>query len=136
MRKIISIKEPFLFKKAFSAGKRAGGHLLTVCEIPDRMARLIAKQRPDKKPINRIGISVSKKVGIAVKRSRVRRIIRAGYAPLSGRLKTGWAIVIAAKPAVAEAKSGDVQKELKYCFKKLDLMQPPPVVEKTGEGES
>ena len=134
--KIVPLKEPFLFKKAYSTGKKAGGRLVVVCAMPDRMARVVAKQLPDHKPVNRVGISVSKKVGIAVKRSRVRRIIRAGYAPLAGRLKTGMVLVIAAKPAAAEAKSGDIQKELKYCFRKLDLMLPVPTAAKAEEGGS
>ena len=134
--KIISVKEPFLFRKAYASGKKAGGRLVVVCAIPDRMARKVAKQMPDKEPVNRVGISVSKKVGIAVKRSRVRRIIRAGYAPLAGRLKTGMVLVIAAKPAAAEAKSTDIQKELKYCFRKLDLLLPAPPAAQTEEGGS
>ena len=82
------------------------------------------KANPEKEYINRLGISVSKKNGCAVTRNRIKRIIREGFRAIEREdcLKTGFLIIIAAKNEAAEAKSGDVEKELRYAFKKLDML--------------
>ena len=61
-----------------------------------------------------LGITVSKKVGNAVKRNRVRRIIKAAYKELekAENLK-GLCLVIVAKKSCVNAKSYDVLKEMK-----------------------
>jgi ribonuclease P protein component len=64
---------------------------------------------------------VSKKVGGAVKRNRAKRIIRAAYAALEDKLKTGFLIVVSAKPEIEGKKSVDIENELRYAIKKLDM---------------
>lgn len=61
-----------------------------------------------------LGITVSKKVGNAVERNRVRRIIKAAYRELEKveNLK-GLCLVIVAKKSCLNAKSYDVLKEIK-----------------------
>ena len=71
--------------------------------------------------MNRLGLSVSKKVGGAVKRNRAKRIIRAAYATLSHELVRGNLIVISAKPEINGQKSRDIARELRYALKKLEM---------------
>lgn len=61
-----------------------------------------------------LGITTSKKVGNAVERNRVRRIIKAAYRELEKieNLK-GLCLVIVAKKSCLNAKSYDVLKEMK-----------------------
>ena len=121
--KYTSITENHLFHKAYAKGKRYTGKLVAVYVLPDFTAEKRMRANPMKKYINRLGISVSKRLGGAVTRSRVRRIIRAGYreACLAGQMKTGRLIVIGARTASVGAKSTEVGRELCRAFGELGL---------------
>ena len=121
--KFPAIKEHHLYNKAYRSGKRFFGRYVCVYILKDTHAKLLMKQHPQKKKVNRLGLSVSKKVGGAVKRNRAKRIIRAGYAPLEDKLKKGFLIVISAKPEIDGRKSREIYSELKYAMKKLDMME-------------
>lgn len=121
--KFPAIKEHHLYNKAYRSGKRFFGRYVCVYILKDTHARLLAKQHPEKKTVNRLGLSVSKKVGGAVKRNRAKRIIRAGYAPLEDKLLKGYLIVISAKPEIDGRNSREIYSELKYAFKKLSMME-------------
>ena len=122
--KFPAIKEHHLYNKAYRSGKHFFGRYVCVYVLKDTHAKLLAKQHPQRKTVNRLGLSVSKKVGGAVKRNRAKRIIRAGYAPLEEKLLKGFLIVISAKPEIDGKKSAEIYSELKYAFKKLDMLAP------------
>jgi ribonuclease P protein component len=50
----------------------------------------------------RLGLSVSRKVGDAVERNRVKRVLREQFAPLAGGLPTGVDVVVIARPGAAQ----------------------------------
>ena len=97
---------------------------MCVYVLKDLHANRLKKEHPQKIAVNRLGLSVSKKVGGAVKRSRAKRIIRAAYACHKDALKKGFLIVISAKPEIDGRKSGDITRELKYAFSKLEMFDP------------
>ena len=78
--KDIAIKENHLYQKAYRNGERANGKHVTVYILRDWGAKKQMLKNPEKKYINRIGLSVSTKIGGAVIRTRVKRLIRAGLA--------------------------------------------------------
>ena len=121
--KYTSITENHLFHKAYTKGKRSVGKLVAVYVLPDFTAEKRMRANPKKEYINRLGISVSKKLGGAVVRSRVRRIVREGYrtACKNGTVKKGRLIVIAARSASVNAKSTEVGAELCHAFSELGL---------------
>ncbi len=121
--KYTTITENHLFHKAYAKGRKYTGRLVAVYLLPDYTAKRRMKAHPQKKYINRLGISVSKKLGGAVVRSRVRRIIREGYRYASSVMpvRTGQLIVIGARSASASAKSTEVGLELRAAFEKLGL---------------
>ena len=126
--KYTSITENHLFPKAYTKGKRYVGRLVAVYVLPDFAAEKRMKAHPMKKYTNRLGISVSKKLGCAVVRSRVRRITREGYraASLQSPMKTGRLIVIGARTASVNAKSTEVGRELSCAFSELGLYRAAP----------
>ena len=122
--KFRAICENHLYSKAYSKGKRAVTSALAVYILPDYAAKRLAKAHPQKKTVNRIGLTVSTKLGGAVVRSRVRRILREGLYALEKKktLKKGFLIVIAARSASVNLKSHDIERELDIAFTKLGML--------------
>ena len=123
--KFKAICENHLFSKAYSKGKRAVTSALAVYVLPDYAAKRIAKADPKGQIANRIGLTTSVKLGGAVVRSRLRRIMREGLRSLEKErpLKKGFLIVIAARGGAVDLKSTDIKRELEYAFGKLDLFK-------------
>ena len=121
--KDIAITENHLYQKAYKGGEKAHSKHLSVYVLRDWGAKRQMLKNPEKKYINRIGLSVSKKIGGAVIRSRVKRIIRAGLAQArkEGTLKTGYLIVIAARVGAHEVGSREMAQELISAFNRLDM---------------
>lgn len=119
--KNIAIKEHHLYNKAYKKGKSYVGRLVSVYVLKDYTAEQRKKANPEKKYVNRVGLSVSKKLGGAVGRNRAKRLIRAGFDVVKPNVKTGNLIVIGARAAILKNKSYDVAKELKDAFITLGL---------------
>ena len=121
--KFKAICENHLYSKAYTKGKRAITSALAVYVLPDYKARVLAKAHPEKKTVNRIGLTTSTKLGGAVVRSRARRIMREGMRLLEKEktLKVGFLIVIAARSRATGLKSTDIKNELDIAFTKLGM---------------
>lgn len=125
--KFTAISENHLYVKAYRSGKRAVTPTCSVYVLRDRQAYRIRKARPDHKPINRIGIAASKKIGGAVQRNRAKRVIREAMrlTQKEKALKNGHLIVIAAREKAVEVKMQEVRWDLEKALKKLDLLEQP-----------
>jgi ribonuclease P protein component len=123
--KFRAICENHLYSKAYSKGKRAVTSALAVYVLPDYMAKRLAKSHPEKKVVNRIGLTATKTLGGAVVRSRVRRILREGLRQLIKErpIKSGYLIVIAARRASTEMKSTEIRRHLEDAFTKLGMYE-------------
>ena len=123
--KFRAIKENHLYSKAYSKGKRAVTEALAVYVLPDYAAKRLAKAHPEKKVVNRIGLTTSTKLGGAVVRSRCRRIMREGLMALEKekQLKVGFLIVIAARSASVDLKSTEIKQQLDVAFTKLGMYE-------------
>ena len=123
--KFKAICENHLYSKAYSKGKRAVTSALAVYVLPDYAARRLAKSHPEKKVMNRIGLTTSKALGTAVVRSRCRRIIREALRLIEKErpLKVGYLIVIAARHAAVNMKSTEIKVHLAEALTKLGMYQ-------------
>lgn len=121
--KFRAICENHLYSKAYSKGKRAVTSALAVYVLPDYQAKRLAKAHPEKRMMNRIGLTVSTKLGGAIVRSRVRRILREGLRAIEAEkaLKVGFLIVIAARSSATKLKSSDIKRHLDIAFEKLGM---------------
>lgn len=121
--KNIAIRENHLYNKTYQRGKRFVGRYVAVYVLKDLAAGRLKKENPQKQYVNRLGLSVSKKLGGAVVRNRAKRVIRAAYEPLKQELKTGFLIVISARVAILGRKSPEVAEELKKAFSGLGMIR-------------
>ena len=71
--------------------------------------------------INRLGLTVSKKVGNAVMRNRVRRLIKENWRLREDLISTGYDIVIVARAASAGATYAEIGKDIDYLLRKCGL---------------
>jgi ribonuclease P protein component len=129
----MAISENHLYKKVYAKGSKAVCKHIVVYVLTDYHASRLARENPLKKRVNRVGLTVSTRLGGAVVRSRVRRIIRAAYQQLDkeNNLKKGKLIVITARDAAVDAKSTDIYADLLYAAQKLSLLSDEPSHEKT-----
>ncbi len=121
--KNIAIKEHHLYNKAFTKGKRFVGKYAAVYVLKDFTAERLKKQNPQKVYVNRLGLSVSKKIGGAVERNRAKRLLRVGFDSVKDELKTGNLIVISPRTAILSVKSTEVCDELRTAFGKLGMLK-------------
>lgn len=123
--KFKAICENHLYSKAYSKGKRAVTSALAVYVLPDYAARRLARSHPEKKVMNRIGLTTSKALGTAVVRSRCRRIMREALRLIEKErpLKVGYLIVIAARHAAVNMKSTEIKVHLAEALTKLGMYQ-------------
>lgn len=121
--KCCAICENHLFNKAYAKGKKAVSKSIVLYVLTDRHAWLLKKQHPLKVKVNRVGITVSKKIGHAVERNRAKRIIREAYRTLEKefQVKKGYLVVIVARDAIKGAKTPEIYAELKKSAAKLGL---------------
>ncbi|MBQ8003936.1 MAG: ribonuclease P protein component [Oscillospiraceae bacterium] len=111
MNKTVSIKLNRDFRFLYKRGKSAVSPVLAV----------YAKKT--KNTSNRIGITVSTKVGKAVVRNRVRRRIREAYRINEGRFIDGCDVIIVARVRAASVSFNDIEENLLRLSASLGILR-------------
>lgn len=99
------------FRTVYRKGKSLSNHLLV----------LYIFKNFKNKDINRLGISVSKKVGKSVVRSRVKRLISESYRLNKESLKKGYDFVFIARVNCKDKNYKEIEASLKNLFKRAGL---------------
>ena len=111
------------FRRIYARGKSYVTPLVVVYVMKNRQKQL------------RMGITTTKKIGNAVKRSRCRRVIREAFRTVAPELPSGWSFVLVARVKTAFVKSGQVERELRQSLKKAGLLQSAAEKAKPAEKE-
>ena len=106
MKKTKMLKKNYEYKNVLNRGKYYSGKYIAV---------FIKKNH---KCINFLGIAISSKLGKAVKRNYVKRIIRENYKQVEKRIKTGYDIVFIWKKQqeIRQACYSHIEKDIKKIF--------------------
>ena len=122
--KHIAIGENHLYSKTYAKGQKFVAKNVIVYILRDLKAKKLMEANPQKKYINRVGITVSKKLGKAHTRNRVKRILREGLRQTekSFETKKGNLIVLVARNAAVLAKTQDIAIDIERAFKALNLI--------------
>lgn len=72
---------------------------------------------------NTLGLTVTKKLGNAVTRNRVRRLIRESYRLQEDALALGYQLVFVARNRAANASYHQIYCDMKYLLKKSGLLR-------------
>lgn len=110
LKRCYSLKRNKEFRYAYRTGKSAG------CRS---MVLIYAKGRADEL---KIGFSVSKKLGNAVVRNRIKRRLREAVTPLIPNIKTGCKLIIIAKIPIKTEKLPAIESSMRYMMKKANLL--------------
>lgn len=71
----------------------------------------------------RIGLSVSKKIGNAVTRNRVKRYVRQSFLEMEDRIKTGKDYIIVARKPTQEMDFHETKKSLTHVLKRASVLK-------------
>lgn len=107
MQKTNTLKLNKEFKRLYYRGKSSVHPLVVTYAIRNRLGQ------------NRIGITVTKKIGKAVCRNRCKRIIREAYRQIEQGLPQGWDFVFVARGRTKDAKSTALSPILKKQIENL-----------------
>lgn len=113
MKKTIMLKKNYEFKKVLSKGKYYSGKTIE------------AFIQENKKNYNLLGLAISVKTAKAVKRNKIKRLIRENYKELEKNIETGKSIVFLWKKGVniENASFSNIRDDMNFIFDKADIIK-------------
>ncbi len=111
MKERNTIKENYEFRRMYSKGRSGVSSYLVVY------------YRPNKRAHNRLGITVSAKLGHAVVRNRVRRRLREIFRLNQPKLKQGYDMILVARGRSVNASYREIDRAFLSVCGKLDLLE-------------
>lgn len=108
-----SLKLNHIFRRLYSSSGYANAYLVLYA-------------RKNHSSSNRVGITVSKKLGCAVIRNRVRRRLREVYRLNESRFAPGWDIVVVARSRCISARFSDLTHAYLSLAEKAGILENQP----------
>ena len=111
MKRATTVKENYEFRRIYAKG-RSG---VSSC--------LVVYCRPNKRANNRLGVTVSAKLGHAVVRNRVRRRLREIFRLNQGKMRKGYDVIIVARSRSVTATYREMDRAFLRICEKLELLE-------------
>ena len=125
---VYRIKKNIEFRTVYRRGKSFANDLLVLYTFKNRRNRDL-----NGKPYNKVGISVSKKVGNSVVRSRSKRLISECYRLNKDNLIDGYDFVFVARTKIKDKNYHNVEKAMHNLFKKAGLYNNEEINDKSNK---
>lgn len=106
-----SLKKNNDFRIVYRRGKSVSNRYLVLYKLPNKAVK------------NRLGISVSKKVGNSVVRSRITRLIRESYRGHEDKVSIGWDLIVIARNPANGATFHEISEAMENVFQKHKLYE-------------
>ncbi len=110
MKHTYRIKQNYEFRRLYRRGNSVATPYLVVYALKTR------------RNINRIGLTVTPKLGGAVVRNRIKRLLREAYRLNEDKICTSYDFIFVARSRMIGAKCQKVEKELMRAMKQLGLL--------------
>jgi len=109
MSKMQSIRFNYEFSRIYRRGNYIPGKYV------------VLHYMPNKKGINRIGITTGKKVRGSISRNRMRRLLRETFRLREPYLKKGYDIILLGRENPGDIKQDRIDKDVIYLFKRAGI---------------
>ncbi|MBQ7579207.1 MAG: ribonuclease P protein component [Clostridia bacterium] len=109
LKKEYRLKKKYQFNYTFKNGQSAGSKHLVIVFTPSNNKNI------------KIGLAVTKKVGKAFMRNKIKRQIRSAIAPMLSNLKPKYNLIIVARPNIVNTPYKEIESEINYLIKKANL---------------
>ena len=114
MKAAVTLKQNHEFRRLYKKGASAVGSCMVLYCRKNRLGH------------NRLGVTVSVKLGGAVVRNRARRRLREVYRLNSPRLRQGWDMVLVARGRTLTASWPELNSVFLRLCRKLGLLEDKP----------
>jgi ribonuclease P protein component len=114
LRRVQRLRSPRDFQRVRAQGRRVSGALL--------LLGYAARGEPDNSGLTRVGFSVSRRVGGAVVRNRVKRRLREVMRRKLARIAPGYDLVITARPGAVDARMETLEQEVAGLLARARLL--------------
>ena len=114
LRRVQRLRSPRDFQRVRAQGRRVSGAVL--------LLGYAARSEPDNAGLTRIGFSVSRRVGGAVVRNRVKRRLREVIRRKLARIAPGYDLVITARPGAADARMETLEQDVEVLLARARLL--------------
>jgi len=97
------------FRKVYDKGKSIANRYLVLFYLENNL------------DYNRVGISVTKKIGKAVTRNKVKRLIKEGFRVHSDKVKNGYDLIFLSRIRANQATFKEIESAINHLIKKSGL---------------
>jgi len=109
MKKTETLKKNYEFLRIYKKGRFFAGKYLVIYVWENQSEG------------NRLGITVSNKIGKSIKRNRLKRLIRESYRLYEEFIPGGLDIIFVARKVEEEAGFAEIKKEMKFLLNKMKI---------------
>lgn len=121
MNRRYSLRDKARFRQVRQNGASQTGPCLVLCYLSNG------------EPLSRCGFTVSRRIGGAVERNRVRRRMSEAVRLLWDGVAPGWDLVWIARPGIQEAEFSELQSTCARLLRRARLLKPQAKMPGNGE---